>query len=63
MELATALGLPKSTVYYHEQMVDDRGYLISTDAGYELSLKFLKLGEGVQKTKVISVLHNDMSSS
>lgn len=53
MELATALDLPKSTVCYHLQTLDDRGYLVSTDTGYELSLKFLKLSEGVRKSQVI----------
>lgn len=52
-ELADVLDLEKSTVYYHLQTLDNRGYMVVNDGRYELSLKFLKLGERVRRSQLV----------
>lgn len=44
-DMATSLDLPKSTVYYHLNTLEDLGYVVKDDGEYHLSLRFLELGE------------------
>jgi len=44
-EMATTLDLPKSTVFYHLNTLEDLGYVIKEGTEYRLSLRFLELGE------------------
>lgn len=44
-ELATALDLPKSTVFNHLQTLDEHGYVVRVGDEYHLGLKFLDHGE------------------
>jgi DNA-binding IclR family transcriptional regulator len=48
-EVATALGVSKSTAHNHLQTLARLGYVIQTDDGYDLSLKFLDLGDHARK--------------
>lgn len=44
-EVATALGISKSTAHNHLQTLLRLGYLVRVESGYALSLKFLDLGD------------------
>ncbi|CQR52041.1 MULTISPECIES: IclR family transcriptional regulator [Haloferax] len=44
-ELATELGLPKSTVYSHLRTLREHEYVVQRDGKYCIGLKFLSLGE------------------
>lgn len=48
-EVATALDVSKSTAHNHLQTLARLGYVIQTDDGYGLSLKFLDLGDHARK--------------
>lgn len=43
-ELAEGLERPKATVYYHLQTLEQRGYVVRRDNGYDLGLRALELG-------------------
>lgn len=43
-EIAEDLGIPKSTVHLHLQTLEDNGFVIQTDEGYQLALRFLDVG-------------------
>lgn len=47
-EVATELGYAKSTVHRHVSTLESLGYLIRTDEGYRLGLRFLELGRQAQ---------------
>lgn len=44
-EVASELGMAKSTAYRHLHTLERRGYLIREDGDYYVGLKFLELGE------------------
>lgn len=44
-EVANELGAPKSTAYNHLQTLRQQGYVHKGSGRYQLSLKFLSLGE------------------
>jgi DNA-binding IclR family transcriptional regulator len=44
-EIAMALDLPKSTVFYHLNTLQELGYVVKKEEKYQLSLRFLELGE------------------
>lgn len=46
--IADALDLPKSTVYYHLNTLEQMGYLEKEGEEYKLSLRFLGLGESAR---------------
>jgi DNA-binding IclR family transcriptional regulator len=46
--IAENLDLPKSTVYYHLNTLEQMGYLEKAGEGYTLSLRFLTLGESAR---------------
>lgn len=48
-DIATALGVSKSTAHNHLQTLIQLGYVVQTDDGYDLSLKFLDLGDHARK--------------
>lgn len=48
-ELAEAMGVSKSTVHNHLSTLVDLGYLIQTEDGYRLGLKFLTLGDAARQ--------------
>lgn len=48
-EIASALGYAKSTVHRHVTTMESLGYLVSTDDGYRLGLRFLELGRRAQR--------------
>ncbi|SFK64115.1 transcriptional regulator, IclR family [Halogranum rubrum] len=48
-EVASALGVSKSTAHNHLQTLAELGYVIQTDEGYDLSLKFLDLGDHARR--------------
>jgi IclR family acetate operon transcriptional repressor len=43
-EIAKELGMPKSTVHVHLKTLEDHGFIIQTDEGYQLALRFLDVG-------------------
>ena len=47
-EVATALGLSKSTVYNHLRTLNGLGYVVTEDNTYHLGLKFLDLGDAAR---------------
>lgn len=48
-EMATELGYAKSTVHRHVSTLESLGYLVTTDDGYRLGLRFLELGRQAQR--------------
>jgi len=48
-DIADSLALPKSTVYYHLDTLHDLGYLEKDADQYQLSLRFLELGESARQ--------------
>jgi DNA-binding IclR family transcriptional regulator len=44
-ELASRLGIAKSTTHYHLDLLREEGYVVKSDSKYRLSLRFLRLGE------------------
>lgn len=44
-ELAEELSLPKSTVHYHLDLLDERGFVVNEGGEYRMSLRFLNFGE------------------
>lgn len=44
-ELASRLGMAKSTTHYHLKLLQEEGYVVKSDSKYRLSLRFLRLGE------------------
>ncbi|MBX0297480.1 IclR family transcriptional regulator [Haloarcula nitratireducens] len=48
-ELATHLELPKSTVHYHLQVLDETGYVVRENQRYRLGLRFLEIGENTRR--------------
>lgn len=48
-EIATELGYAKSTVHRHVSTLESLGYLVATDDGYRLGLRFLELGRQAQR--------------
>lgn len=48
-EVATELGCAKSTVHRHVSTLESLGYLVRTDDGYRLGLRFLELGRQAQR--------------
>lgn len=48
-DVATAMDVSKSTAHNHLQTLVRLGYVVQTDDGYELSLKFLDLGDHARK--------------
>lgn len=44
-ELASRLGMAKSTTHYHLTLLQEEGYVVKSDSKYRLSLRFLRLGE------------------
>ncbi|KAB1190026.1 helix-turn-helix domain-containing protein [Haloferax sp. MBLA0076] len=44
-DVATALGISKSTAHNHLQTLLQLGYVVQVDGGYALGLKFLDLGD------------------
>jgi len=49
-EIAERLGVPKSTVHIYLRTLEQRGYIVNTDAGYDISFKFLTIG-GLQRNR------------
>jgi len=47
-DIATALGLSKSTVYNHLRTLNRLGYVVKEDNTYHLGLKFLDLGNAAR---------------
>lgn len=43
-KIAEKLDLPKSTVHIYLQTLEQSGYLVNTDAGYNISFRFLTVG-------------------
>ncbi|MBV0925158.1 IclR family transcriptional regulator [Halomicroarcula limicola] len=48
-ELAASLDLPKSTVHYHLQVLDETGYVVQENQRYRLGLRFLEIGENTRR--------------
>lgn len=48
-DVASAMGVSKSTAHNHLQTLAQLGYVVQTDDGYALSLKFLDLGDHARK--------------
>jgi len=48
-EVADHLSLPKSTVHYHLDILEQGRYVVRDSGKYELSLRFLELGERVRR--------------
>lgn len=48
-EVADELGVSKSTAHNHLRTLVELGYVVETDDGYALSLKFLDLGDRARK--------------
>jgi DNA-binding IclR family transcriptional regulator len=48
-ELAADVGASKSTVYAHLQTLRGLGYVVTTDDGYALGVKFLNLGDAARR--------------
>ena len=49
-DIATAVGAANSTVHNHLMTLKQRGYVIQTETGYQLGLRFLRLGESTRTT-------------
>jgi DNA-binding IclR family transcriptional regulator len=43
--MADRLDRPKATVYYHLKTLEEHGYVVATDEGYDVGLRVLELGE------------------
>lgn len=48
-EIAKSLELPKSTVHYHLNTLEEIGYVKKEEAEYRLTLRFLRLGESARE--------------
>lgn len=48
-EIADEMGVSKSTAYNHLRTLVGLGYVVDTDDGYALSLKFLNLGDHARR--------------
>jgi DNA-binding IclR family transcriptional regulator len=50
-ELADHLDLPRPTVYFHLATLDQKGYVVTDDGEYRLSLRFQNYGEYVKRAQ------------
>lgn len=50
-ELKSQLDLPKSTLYYHLNTLEELGYLVKSDGEYQLGLRFLSHAEQAKQKK------------
>lgn len=48
-ELRTHVDLPKSTLYYHLNTLENLGYVVKTDGVYQLGLRFLSHAEHAKR--------------
>lgn len=58
-EVAEELGVSKSTAHNHLRTLETLGYVVRTDGGFALSLKFLDLGDHARKRH--SLYHTSIS--
>lgn len=48
-EIADHISLPKSTVHYHLDILNDSGFVVKDGEKYRLSLRFLEIGERARR--------------
>lgn len=49
MDLKTELELPKSTLYYHLNTLEKLGYVVKSDNGYQLGLRFISHADNAKQ--------------
>jgi len=54
MDLVETLDMPKSTVYVHLKTLQDLGYVRESDGGYQLTLRFLRLGAAQREQEIFT---------
>lgn len=47
-DLAAEVGVSKTTAFHHLSTLCEEGFVVRTDDGYRLSLRFLEVGEGIK---------------
>ncbi|WP_255152155.1 IclR family transcriptional regulator [Halorarius halobius] len=55
-EMANQLGIPKSTAHIYLSTLERKGYLVKEDDVYQLSLRFLNLGEYTKRMQELSAV-------